>query len=1219
MEDYNHFTNLYSRSLTLRFEAKPVGKTEENFRRNFLQKDKDRAEKYKEAKLIIDNYHRWHIETVLKRISLDEKKLLKFYEIYSDKDYKEREKSLSSLQKDFRETISKELLKNKKELFGEELVTSLLPQWLELNGDKEALAIISEFDKFTTYFKGFNINRENIYTDKKKKNSITYRLIHENLLKFIDNINLFKRISQTDIANNFEKIKQEHNLDVSLEDIFTIAYFNQILPQSGIDRFNLVIGGHSSQDRVKYKGLNEYINEYNQTHPGCHLPKFRPLFKQILSEKESASLHDIQFTSSSDVIASINQAYHTINKHVLSQISNVLRLITVESLPFIYIQNDTDVTRISNELLGSFDYIKRYFVGKYEQIIPCSKKLSREKYLEKINKAWDKNEFLTLEYINIVLCQANKEDIISYFTGARLISYINNIRAAYDKCRIILEKEYSGDLKSDKESTSIIKELLDRIKDLQLFLKPLSKGEFQLQKADNFYNEFIPLYSILDNNISRLYDRVRNYVTQKPYSTDKVKLNFENSTLMNGWDINKECANTTIILRKDDAYYIGIMDKKHNKCFCGDSIPSEGVCYEKMDYKQISMTTGVGGFIRKCFKTAQNCGWTCPDTCLNSEGKIIIKDDDVRNNLAEIIDCQKDFFEKYEKDGFKYKNYEFKFRPSEDYERLSDFYKDVKEQGYKITFRNISKSYIDKLVADGKLYLFRLHNKDFSSYSKGLPNLHTLYWKMLFDKENLRNVMYVLNGDAELFFRPASIEGKITHPANVPIPCKSVENKGQDRTFKYNLIKDKRYAVDKFQFHVPITLNFKEKGVKSLSDFNEYINKYYLPQTTHIIGIDRGERHLLYISVIDMNGNIVKQFTLNEIINEYNGKQYSTDYHKKLEIRENERAKARESWQSIENIKELKEGYLSQVVHKIVQLVLEYNAVIVMENLEKGFKNNRLKIEKSVYQKFEDALINKLSYIVDKTKAKTDVCGLLNALQLAYIPKSKSDITNQCGIIFYIPAWCTSKIDPVTGFVSKINTQYTNKESARELIDKFADIRYNADNQFFEFHIDNYMKFGGIEGTRKDWILTSRGSRIETIQNPITKRFSEQVEVNLTDEFMAILKDGIEGNLKDYILQQDNSQFFKDLLRCIKLMLQMRNSKAGTNIDYLISPVMQEDGSFFNSNDRNLLLPIDADANGAFNIARKGLLVINNVNNGKKDAFKIDNKTWLNFVQQCNV
>lgn len=1225
------FTNLYTKSITLRFVAEPIGNTEKNFRNHILQKDKDLDENYQKAKLIIDNYHRWHIETVLKDTKLDESKLTEFYQIYIDKNYKDRDKLLIALQKDFRKTISEKLLKNEKDLFGEKLITSLIPQWLELCGEKEALKVISKFNKFTTYFVGFNTNRNNIYTEEEKKNSITYRLIHENLLKFIDNINLFERIKATDVANNFDTIKKEAESDNSLEDVFTITYFNKILTQSGIDKFNLIISGYSTEDGVKYKGLNEYINEYNQTHSDNQLPQFRPLFKQILSEKDPTSYIDTQFTRSDDVVTAIKQSYDAINTYVLPQISKVLSLITPEKLSLIFIENGADITHISNELCGSYDFIKQYFIKGYEQQKPRTPKESIEKYYDKINNAWSKNKYVTLEYINTILLQSNKEDIISYFTKERLDTYLEKIEKAHKKCQNILNGEYTGELKSDKKSVSLIKELLDSIKELQLFIKPLSKGEIEPQKDDNFYNEFIPLYSVLNDNISRLYDRVRNYVTQKPYSTEKIKLNFENSTLMKGWDVNKERDNTTVILRKDGFYYIGIMDKKSNKCFSSKELPSEGECYEKMEYKQISMTTGVGGFIRKCFDTAQECGWVCPDSCLNNAGKVIISDDDVRGNLTEVIDCQKDFFDKYEKDGFRYSNYNFKFRASEDYEKLSDFYSDVKHQGYKITFRNISQSYIDTLVAEGKLYLFRLYNKDFSQYSKGLPNLHTMYWKMLFDEDNLTNVMYALNGGAELFFRPASLERKITHPANEPIACKSVENKGEKRTFKYDLIKDKRYTQDTFHFHVPITLNFKGKGINTPKGFNEYINKFYLPNATHIIGIDRGERNLLYISVVDMNGKMVKQFSLNDIINEYNGKKYHTDYHKKLNDREMERTQARESWQSIENIKELKEGYLSQVVHKIVQLVLKYNAIIVMEDLDKAFKNNRLKIEKSVYQKFEDALINKLSYIVDKTADKNNVCGLLNALQLAYIPQKKNDIINQCGIIFYIPAWCTSKIDPVTGFVNKIDTRYTSIEKAKELIRKFADICYNKENEYFEFKIEDYTKLGGIEETRKDWVLTSRGMRIETLQNPRTQKYTDQIEINLTDEFMKLLQDGLDINLKDYILQQDNSKFFKELLRCIKLMLQMRNSKTGTEIDYLISPVQQENGAFYNSEEEKQkgtdgcgqwisTLPIDADANGAYNIARKGLIVAKKLNSGlaPKEAFAISNKVWLNFVQQNN-
>lgn len=77
----------------------------------------------------------------------------------------------------------------------------------------------------------------------------------------------------------------------------------------------------------------------------------------------------------------------------------------------------------------------------------------------------------------------------------------------------------------------------------------------------------------------------------------------------------------------------------------------------------------------------------------------------------------------------------------------------------------IPTTFIDKLVDEGKIYLFQLYNKDFSPHSNGTPNLHTLYFKMLFDERNLEDVVYRLNGEAEMFYRPASIKyDKPTHP-----------------------------------------------------------------------------------------------------------------------------------------------------------------------------------------------------------------------------------------------------------------------------------------------------------------------------------------------------------------------------------------------------------------------------------------------------------------------
>jgi len=50
-----------------------------------------------------------------------------------------------------------------------------------------------------------------------------------------------------------------------------------------------------------------------------------------------------------------------------------------------------------------------------------------------------------------------------------------------------------------------------------------------LDQDDQFYpvlQELIKSY-----HITKSYDAIRNYLTQKPFSEEKMKLNFENSTL----------------------------------------------------------------------------------------------------------------------------------------------------------------------------------------------------------------------------------------------------------------------------------------------------------------------------------------------------------------------------------------------------------------------------------------------------------------------------------------------------------------------------------------------------------------------------------------------------------------------------------------------------------------------------------------------------------------
>jgi len=664
------------------------------------------------------------------------------------------------------------------------------------------------------------------------------------------------------------------------------------------------------------------------------------------------------------------------------------------------------------------------------------------------------------------------------------------------------------------------------------------------------------------------------------------------------------------------------MNKRHNKIFKVNFENTNGTDFEKMEYK---LLPGANKMLPKVFFSESRIREFSPAETLIKNYKNETHKKGVNfqlNHCHELIDFFKASINKHED----WKHFNLQFSDTKSYADLSGFYREVEQQGYKITYKSIPESYINQMVDEGKLYLFQLYNKDFSPYSKGTPNMHTLYWKMLFDDQNLKDVVYKLNGQAEVFFRKSSIkeENIVVHKANNGIPNKNLLNAKKQSKFEFDIIKDRRYTIDKFQFHVPVTMNFKARGINNI---NTEVNQLLQKETNiHVIGIDRGERHLLYLTLIDSKGSIVKQFSLNEIINNYNGQNYQTNYHALLDKKEGGRDEARRNWKTIENIKELKEGYLSQVIHKIAELMVEYNAIVVLEDLNFGFMRGRQKVEKQVYQKFEKMLIDKLNYLVDKKKNISELGGTLKAFQLTNKFESFKKMGKQSGCLFYIPAWNTSKMDPVTGFVNLFDTRYENAEKARQFFSKFNTISYKQTKGYFEFEFD-YSKFTTkAEGTKTLWTLCTNNERIETFRNPQKNSQWDDRTIILTKEFITLFEQyGIDyknnATLKDAICRQTEKAFFERILHLLKLTLQMRNSITGTETDYLISPVTNPKGEFYDSRTANQTLPQNADANGAYNIARKGLWVIQQIKQTddlKKLKLAISNKEWLAFAQTKN-
>lgn len=1277
MKNLKELTGLYQLSKTLRFELKPIGKTLEHIeRKGLIAQDEQRADEYKKVKDIIDRYHKKFITMCLSNFKFHDGSLEEYVSLAENP--KRDEKAFEKIKEKLRQQIVKKFKEGGSfaDLFKKELIQKHLPEFVEGEEEKK---MVDNFSKFTTYFTGFYDNRKNMYSDEDKSTAIAYRLIHENLPMFLDNTRSFQRIASSDVKQHFEEIVSSFSeyLNVNiLEEMFQLDYFCETLTQEQIAVYNYIIGGRTLEDGTMQQGINKFVYKYNQQHKDARLPLLKPLYKMILSDRVALSWLPEEFNSDDEMTKAIKETHDSLEGILTSNPDNNLRDLLLHmdkfDLEHIYIANDLGLTDISQQIFGQYDVYTAPAKQKLRNSASPTPKERREPelYEDRINKLFKSVKSFSVAYLN---SHADAEHSIqNYFKqlgaydrdGKQPKDLFKQIDAEYIAASDILAGKHGNIGQSDKE-TEIIKNLLDAYKALQHFVKPLLGSGEEADKDNEFDAKIREAWNALDI-VTPLYNKVRNWLARKPYSKEKIKLNFENNgSLLNGWVDSKteKSDNGTqyggYLFRKKNQigeydFYLGI--SADTKLFRRDkNLRYEDGMYERLDYYQLKSKTLYGscyaGNYRKdseellaAFGNAVKQNKIDDIASPAKDEKLPAYLKRLKKNHMDVYD----FLVKDEKVAVVYANMrnhllqtlsaqtrvpaaiELSAHTELDIDELFELIEQLPSKSF-VFFPVSPSSVIDaNQRSDKPLYFFKISNKDLSfaeTYSKGLrknrgtENLHTMYFKALL---GMTQGVYDI-GKGEVFFHfktDGLAESTARHKANSPIPNKNKQNERKTSTFKYEIVKDKRFTVDRFSFHLSIMMNYSKPEPKKVDVNSMVLDLIRHGGIKHIIGIDRGERHLLYLSLIDMQGNIVKQMTLNDIVNEYNGNTYATNYRDLLADREGSRKEARKSWKSwkkIENIKDIKQGYLSQVVHIISKMMVEYDAIVVLEALNSGFMRGRQKIERNVYEQFEKMLIDKLNYYVDKKKEATEVGGLLHALQLTGGFKKQD---KQSGCLFYIPAWNTSKIDPVTGFVNLFDTRYTSADRAREFFSKFKSICYNEAKDWFEFAFDYNDFTNKAEGTRTHWTLCTYGTRISTFKNAAKLYKWDNKDVVLTDEFKKAFADAgidIHGNLKEAICALADKKHLEPLMHLMKLLLQMRNSKTRSEVDYLLSPVADENGNFYDSRSCCDALPKDADANGAYNIARKGLWAIRKIQEsqeGERPNLAIKNKEWLNFAQQ---
>lgn len=1188
----NEFKRQYSLSKTISIGLIPVGRTSETIK-TYIEDDFNRGERLGVVKELIDRYHRDFMEKVLSARNIFDDGILHEYEAAIDANDRDNANlclvyMADMLKKNF---YAKKYSIKDKESNLVEIITKLPDKMLfdvmlnsNLFSDEEK-DLIKNFDGFSGYFIKFFNTRKTLYDFSVKNGkfvgqSICSRLLNDNLPRHLHNVEVFSKCKDV----------------LALEDTdgyFTIDGFNLMLSQTGIDSFNTVIGGYVKEDGTKIQGFNEKINLHNQQISKAlgekPLPLFRPLYKLPLVLSQSSSFVLSALEAESDVVELIKDISQKFDSTVLEEFESKI-LTDNRSCDWSEVYfGVNDLPSLSKILTNDWHKIETAWNLRFDMTKTAKARL-KENYADKRRLEFKKLKMFSFQDICDLLTSTPEkmlEVLCAFYKSEIKVKILSSVPYA------VIERKKGAFSDAEKKS---IKTYLDYLKDFERFIKM-----FCVDEGDDVFVGSLTAFSDIFDGFNGAYNKIKNYCTKKPYSSKKFKLYLNNPDLLGGWSVGIESRRRSFILRDRNTYFLAVSPTSRISALQAESDEEE--YYEKMIYMQIP---DAAKMIPKVFFSEKFLANHVVEPCLHDiikrkrAGETLSVDDE-----QSLIGYYKDCIASYED----WKEYDFRFKDK--YVSLRDFLKDVNEQSYVLRFIHISKNTIDKMVESGDLMLFRFFNKNFSEHSHGRDGAYTRYLKLLFEPENKRGQFVQLKGGAELFYRPKSLERRVTHRKNQPINNKIVRNGKTSSTFEYDLIKDRRFTEDRFILNLCLSIN-SDCGDNYPSVLNQRVREYLAnSDQQNIIGINRGERNLIYVTVIDSKGKILESRSLNVID--------GVDYNQLLEKRSQKRADERQSWSNISDIKNLKSGYIGKAIHEICNLIVKYDAIVVFDNLSNSFVSSRGKIEKNAYQMFQAAIVQKLNYLCFKDVGDSEIGSFKNGLQLTNPYRNPNDISTQNGILFFLSPWGVSGLDPTTGYVNLLHSKYTNMVSFKGFLGKFSSISFDSSRDMFRFSFDYRSFLNWEEFPEKTcWDLYSNGYRSDFYIEKLNGTRKMQ-KVDLTAGFKDLMSEfGIaldSRDLKDDILNVETPAFFKRFSELFGLMVQTVNYEDGES--YIISPVPGRGGEFFDS--RNLIsnYPENSDANAAYNMARKGLLLLKTLKEEgveSKSVFSINKVNWLNFA-----
>src|SRR3989338_3121738 len=208
----------------------------------------------------------------------------------------------------------------------------------------------------------------------------------------------------------------------------------------------------------------------------------------------------------------------------------------------------------------------------------------------------------------------------------------------------------------------------------------------------------------------------------------------------------------------------------------------------------------------------------------------------------------------------------------------------------------------------------------------------------------------------------------------------------------------------------------------------------------------------------------------------------------------------------------------------------------------------------------------------------------------------------------------TSQTDPEIGWRKNIYLKKGSEEYIKDqILAAFSEIGFDGKDYYFEYKVEHTGKiwklYSGHDGKGLDRFHTERNAKgiwepkaqdIRAILNDVFEKF------DTNKSLLKQMKDGVEltkGKDEKYA----KYTAWESLRFAIDLIQQIRNTGiTKRDSDFILSPVRDENGNYFDSRvywdkeqrKEKCDMPSSGDANGAFNIARKGIIMNEHIKRG---------------------